>query len=111
STPALTPGDYFIRIANDSAQRVNFTVSLSFEYDTGPAPLELVIIRTSNGALQLQYFPTEVGVTYIIEGTDELGPTANWTTIATTVAASNFETYPITVDLLRKHRFFRVRRQ
>ncbi|MGZ8901447.1 MAG: proprotein convertase P-domain-containing protein, partial [Limisphaerales bacterium] len=29
STPALTPGDYFIRIANDSAQRVNFTVSLS----------------------------------------------------------------------------------
>jgi hypothetical protein len=110
STPPLTSGTYFVRIVNNTAQQVNFTVTLTFEFDSGPGDLFVNMIRTSTGELQLQFFEAEVGSVYIIEATDDLR-TLNWATIDTVTAAATFETYPITVELTRQYRFFRVREQ
>lgn len=108
STPPLTSGLYFVRVGNNTSQRVNFTVTVTFEFDTGPGDLIVNIIRTSNGELQLQFFPTEVGDQYVIEATDDLGGT--WVTLDTVTAVTVSETYPIPIELTRQYRFFRVRK-
>jgi hypothetical protein len=110
STPPLTEGLYYVRVGNNTAQRVNFQITVTFEFDTTPTELTVLVIRNSVGGIQIQFTPAEVGVTYDIEATDSLTP-ANWQVIETRTATSPFETYDVPVDLTRQYRFFRIRRQ
>lgn len=112
SVPPIAPGLFFVRIVNNTGQTVSFTATVTFEFDTGADQIFVNIIRTSLGGYQIQYFGTgvEPGQTYVIEASNELGATANWVAIDTRVATGAFESYPLTVELTRNYRFFRVRK-
>jgi subtilisin-like proprotein convertase family protein len=109
SAPALSPGLYYVRIGNNTAQRVNFTATVTFGFDNGSNQLSMNMIITSTGELQLQFFPAEVGAVYVIEATSDL--TGAWTVVQTITAVSTLETHPITPSLTQQYQFFRVRKQ
>ncbi|HEX7862015.1 MAG TPA: S8 family serine peptidase [Verrucomicrobiae bacterium] len=109
STPPLTPGIYYVRIANNTLQQVSYTATLTLEFDTTQVPFFVNIIRTSDGNLQLQGLNLTVGDTYAVEATNDLGA-PNWITVTTRTAASPMETFAIPRDLAVRHRFFRLRK-
>jgi hypothetical protein len=113
SIPPIAPGLFFVRIVNNTSQTVSYTANVSFEFNSGATDIIVNLIKTSVGGYQLQYFGTGVvpGETYVIEASNDLGPAAVWTPINTRVAGSSFETFDVTVELTRNHRFFRVRKQ
>ena len=113
STPPLTPGGvYYVRIGNNTGQRVNFTATVTFEFDNGPAPLTVTVSFGISGRINLQWFTAEPGATYIIEATDNLGSPTAWRTVGTQVATSTFETFDVPpAELGKAYRFFRIRRQ
>jgi hypothetical protein len=109
AVPPLTPGLYFVRIVNNTTAAVSYTATVTFEFDSGPAPILLSVILTSVGGVQLNY-TAEVGETYIIEATDDLGPSGTWVVLETQVATSTLQSYNVPFDIAQNYQFFRVRK-
>jgi subtilisin-like proprotein convertase family protein len=113
STPALTPGKYFVRVVNNTQQRVNFTINVTFDFGNS-APVTVTISKTQSANPVLQFFPTVPGVTYRIEVADQLSLTPGatvWTLLDTRVATGTVESYEIvSFDFTRPYRFFRITR-
>jgi hypothetical protein len=107
SVPALVPGGtYFIRVANDTAQTVNFTINVAFDYGI-QSPIIVRISRNTIGGFRLTYEPTVPGVTYVIEGTSDLA-SGNWSLIGTKQAVGPTDFFDVQMDV--PYRFFRIRR-
>ena len=113
STPPLTPGKYFVRVVNNTSQRVNFTINVTFDFGNS-APVTVAISKSPGGNPVLQFFPTVPGVTYRIEAADQLSLTPGatvWTLLETRVATGTVETYEIgSFNFGTPYRFVRITR-
>jgi hypothetical protein len=109
STPALVPGGtYFIRVANDTAQTVNFTINVAFDYGI-QSEIRVQISRNNVGGFRLDYSTTVPGVTYVIEATSDLA-SGNWVQIGTKQAVGPTDFFDVPTAVFFEYRFFRIRR-
>jgi hypothetical protein len=109
SAPALVPGGtYFIRIANDTAQNVNFTVVVAFDFGNRPNNVRIESISINSGGFRLTYGPTQPGITYAIDATTDL-TSGNWNQIGTKQATGTTDFFDVPLIVVRQYEFFRIR--
>ena len=92
-------GDGYQRGFGDEAYR-EFTNGIQ-------SPIIVEISRNTIGGFRLTYEPTVPGVTYVIEGTSDLG-SGNWSLVGTKQAVGPTDFFDVQMDV--PYRFFRIRR-
>ena len=106
--PTVDQGVWYVRIVNESAVQVNFTVQVTFQMITPPGQIQLFIFLNSLGGVQLQW-NSEPGVTYELLGSDNIVAPATAWTLVTTVTANNTLTAHSIDPAAPRFRFYIVR--
>jgi hypothetical protein len=106
----LTPGTWYVRVVNDTALPVNFTVSVQLEPMTPPGQINLLLFPQTGGGLQLQW-NSEVGMTYDVLGSNNIAsPVNTWTVVATIVATNTRSQHTINPSTTQ-FQFYTVRQR
>jgi hypothetical protein len=85
SNTPVPPGTWFVRLANKETRRVNYTVTVRFEFfmPAGEIRVEAFLVA---GQVQLRW-DSVPGATYEVQGSDVISP-ATWTLVEVVPAAS-----------------------
>jgi hypothetical protein len=91
----LTPGTWYVRVANDTTVAVDYNVTVRFEFMTPPGQIEVRFVQV--GSVTRLQWNSDIGSVYeVLEASSVAGP---WAVVSTVTATSTISTYPIDLSV------------